>query len=77
MAARAGSNRSAVARYAMTPSHDVIKHSGDAFSLAIVGSTLLEILPAIAAMVSIVWGCLRVYQTILQIQHIKQNRAAK
>lgn len=56
---------------------DVIKSAGDTFSLAIVGSTLLEILPAIAAIVSIVWGSLRVYQTILQIRQIQRNGGAK
>ena len=35
----------------------------DAASIGIVGATIIGWLPAIAALVSIVWGCLRIYET--------------
>jgi len=35
----------------------------DAFSLAIVGGTLVEWLPAVAALLSIVWTIIRLYET--------------
>ena len=34
----------------------------DISSLAVVGGTLLAYLPAIAALFSIVWSCLRIYE---------------
>ncbi len=39
------------------------KHIIDLFSLGTVVATLTNILPAIAAIVSIVWGCIRIYET--------------
>jgi hypothetical protein len=35
----------------------------DAFSLAIVGGTLVEWLPAVAALLSIVWSLIRLWET--------------
>ena len=42
---------------------DQIKHAVDAVSLGTVAATLVGWLPHIAAIVSIVWGCLRIYET--------------
>jgi len=39
------------------------KTGGDVLSLAVVASTLLEWLPALAAVVSIIWGVIRIYET--------------
>ena len=37
--------------------------AGDVISLSIVVGTLVQYLPAVAAVVSIVWGCIRIYET--------------
>ena len=42
---------------------DQIKHAVDALSLGTVLATLAGWLPHIAALVSIVWGLLRIYET--------------
>jgi hypothetical protein len=42
---------------------EAIKTGGDVLSLAVVASTLLEWLPAVAAVVSIIWGVIRIYET--------------
>lgn len=43
--------------------HETAKVVGDAVSIGIVGATIIQWLPAIAALVSIVWGCIRIYET--------------
>jgi hypothetical protein len=43
--------------------HETLKHVGDALSLSLVVATIASWLPAIAALVSIVWGCIRIYET--------------
>ena len=40
-----------------------VKHTIDALSLGTVLATLAGWLPHIAAVVSIIWGCLRIYET--------------
>tara|TARA_R110000822_G_scaffold78886_1_gene188951 strand:+ start:1949 stop:2110 length:162 start_codon:yes stop_codon:yes gene_type:complete len=35
----------------------------DASSIAVVAGTLMSYLPAIAAVASIVWSCIRIYET--------------
>lgn len=42
---------------------DTAKNIGDALSLATVVGTLADALPAIAALISIVWGLIRIYET--------------
>lgn len=42
---------------------DHAKHWIDAVSLTTMVGTLVELLPAFAAIVSIVWGCIRIYET--------------
>lgn len=42
---------------------DHLKPAGDVLSLGTVVATLGGWLPSIAAFVSIVWGCIRIYET--------------
>ena len=44
-------------------SHETIKHVADATSIMIWAGALIEVLPAIAALVSIIWGLIRIYET--------------
>ena len=46
-----------------TETFDQIKHVGDVLSITVVVATLASWLPALAAGVSIVWTCLRIYET--------------
>lgn len=39
------------------------KHLVDATSIGIWGAAMLELLPAFAAIVSIIWGVIRIYET--------------
>lgn len=47
----------------MTEHHDTIKPIVDAVSVATVVGTLMNILPAIAALFTIVWTAIRIYET--------------
>ncbi len=40
-----------------------VKHAVDALSVATVVGTIAQILPAIAALFTIVWTCIRIYET--------------
>jgi hypothetical protein len=42
---------------------EATKLAGDALSLTVVGGTLLQMLPAFAALFSIVWSLIRIYET--------------
>ena len=42
---------------------DPVKMSGDGTSIGVVVATLTEILPAVAAVFSIVWMAIRIYET--------------
>jgi hypothetical protein len=42
---------------------DHMKPIGDTVSVGVVLTTLAGWLPSIAALVSIVWGCIRIYET--------------
>jgi hypothetical protein len=42
---------------------DTIKHVGDALSLSVVVGTIAAWLPAMAALLSIVWTLIRIYET--------------
>ena len=42
--------------------HETVKHAVDAVSVATVVGTLAEILPAIAALFTIVWTGFRIYE---------------
>jgi hypothetical protein len=43
--------------------NETVKHIGDATSIGIVVGTLMEWLPAIAAIVTIIWTGIRIYET--------------
>ena len=43
--------------------HETAKSAGDAVSLVTVVGTLAEVLPAIAALLTIVWTLFRIYET--------------
>lgn len=47
----------------MTEHHETTKHIVDALSLVTVVGTLVEMLPSIAAIFSIVWSAIRIYET--------------
>jgi hypothetical protein len=40
-----------------------LKAGGDLLSLGVVGATLLQWLPAVAAGASLIWTCIRIYET--------------
>ena len=42
---------------------DTIRHTGDAVSLATILATLSAWLPPLAALVSLIWGVIRIYET--------------
>ncbi len=43
--------------------HETTKHVVDALSLITVLGTLMSILPAVAALASLVWSLIRIYET--------------
>ena len=43
--------------------HDTAKHVVDALSIATVLGTLMSILPSVAAIFTIVWTAIRIYET--------------
>jgi hypothetical protein len=47
----------------MQHAQEQVKHIVDGASITIVLGALVEFLPAIAALVSIVWGIIRIYET--------------
>jgi len=49
-------------------------HVIDAGFIALIGGTLLEIIPPVTATLGLVWVCMRIYLTFLEI---KEKRAAK
>ncbi len=40
-----------------------IKIAGDVLSITTIGATLMQILPPIAALLTVVWSCIRIYET--------------
>ncbi len=42
---------------------DTAKTAGDALSFVVVGATILKWLPAVAAVFSIIWTVIRIYET--------------
>lgn len=42
---------------------DNAKHAGDAVSIAVAFSTVVGWLPSIAALISIIYGAIRIYET--------------
>jgi hypothetical protein len=47
----------------MSIHHETAKTAGDAVSIVTVVGTLAEVLPAVAALFTIIWTALRIYET--------------
>ena len=47
----------------MSEHHDTVKHVVDALSVVTVLGTLIDMLPSIAALFTIVWTVIRIYET--------------
>jgi len=47
----------------MSAPEQAVKAAGDVVSLSVVVGTLANWLPAIAALISIIWGAIRIYET--------------
>lgn len=47
----------------MTEHQDTVKHVIDAASIGVAFATLVSWLPSIAALLSIVWSAIRIYET--------------
>jgi hypothetical protein len=47
----------------MSEQHETAKHVVDAMSLVTVVGTLVQLLPAVAALFTIVWTAIRIYET--------------
>ena len=52
----------------MTPSDkqelaQIAKGTGDVTSIGVVMAALMEIVPALAALASLIWACIRIYET--------------
>ena len=47
----------------MSDHHETTKHVVDALSLVTVVGTLVQLLPAVAALFTIVWTAIRIYET--------------
>lgn len=57
--------------------HETAKAAGDAISLVTVVGTLAEVLPAIAALLTIVWTCFRIYETATVQGWLGKNNVKK
>ncbi len=49
--------------------HDIARVAGDVASIGVLGATLLKWLPAIAALFTIVWTGIRIWET-RTVQHL-------
>jgi hypothetical protein len=47
----------------MLDQHDTVKHVADAVSIVTVLGTLMQWLPAVAALFTIIWTTIRIYET--------------
>lgn len=47
----------------MSAPEQTVKAAGDVLSLSVVVGTLANWLPSIAAIISIIWGVIRIYET--------------
>ena len=47
----------------MSAPEQAVKAAGDVLSLTVVVGTLASWLPAVAALISVVWGVIRIYET--------------
>ena len=60
----------------MTEHNETVKHVVDALSVATVVGTLMEMLPSIAALFTIVWTAIRIYETDT-VQFLLGNKEKK
>lgn len=58
----------------MTEHHDVGKHVVDALSVVTVIGTLVNVLPAVAAIFTIIWTGIRIYETDTVQNLIRRKR---
>ena len=61
----------------MSIEHETAKTVGDALSIVTVVGTLAEILPSIAALFTIVWTILRIYETTTVQKLLGRNKDVK
>jgi hypothetical protein len=47
----------------MTQNHETAKLAVDALSVMTVVGTLMEVLPAVSALLTVIWMCIRIYET--------------
>lgn len=57
--------------------HEHIKHIFDAFSISAVIGTIIGMLPAIAALLSIIWTIIRIYETKTVQRFISKMKSTK
>jgi cell division protein FtsX len=57
----------------MTDHQETIKSAVDAASVVTVVGTLMEVLPAIAALFTIAWTCIRIYETKTVQKWVNKN----
>jgi len=60
----------------MSDSHETVKHAVDALSILTVVGTLVEMLPSIAAVFTIVWTGIRIWETET-VQNMLGRKGAK
>lgn len=58
----------------MTEHHDIGKHVVDVLSVATVIGTLVNVLPAVAAIFTIIWTGIRIYETDTVQKLIRRKR---
>lgn len=56
---------------------DPTKHAVDVASAGVVIGTLAGLLPSLAALVSIIWGCIRIYETKTFQAYLAKRRAKR
>lgn len=61
----------------MSDSHETTKHVVDALSIMTVVGTLVEMLPSIAAIFTIVWTVIRIWETATVQNLLGRNSAPK
>lgn len=61
----------------MNHHHETAKQAADALSIATVLGTLMNWLPAVAALASLVWSLIRIYETQTVQNWIKKNANSK
>ncbi len=56
----------------MLDQHDTVKHVADAVSVVTVLGTLMQWLPSVAALFTIIWTTIRIYETKTVQRWLKQ-----